>query len=187
MKKNNLPQFINKQIVDMLLQSNQVSAQKVSKDLGWSDDTLRKYLRYENKIPKERREELAKYFNIKYPSKLANYQPTRAIKATYERSLQRQKEKYELRKQKEQSLKETNVDLKSNDIELIKTTLVNLVSEVNKLRQELADFKKENSELKDSIKKLSEQDTTRQAYLVKLLKEMNTTIDQLKLAARFNR
>lgn len=152
MKKNNLPQFINKQIVDMLLQSNQVSAQKVSKDLGWSDDTLRKYLRYENKIPKERREELAKYFNIKYPSKLANYQPTRAIKATYERSLQRQKEKYELRKQKEQSLKETNVDLKSNDIELIKTTLVNLVSEVINYAKNLLILKKKIRNLKIALK-----------------------------------
>ena len=57
---------------------------------------------------KERREELAKYFNIKYPSKLANYQPTKAIRATYERYSNQRKKRYELRKQKENENEKTD-------------------------------------------------------------------------------
>ena len=101
MNKKNKPEFINKQIVEMLLQSNQVSAQKVSIDLGWSPDMLNKYLRYELKISVDKRAALAKYFNIKYPSKLANYQPTKAIKATHERYSKQKAKQYELKKQKE--------------------------------------------------------------------------------------
>ena len=69
----------------------------------------------------------------------------------------------------------------------MKNSLVNIITELNKERQENAELKREVSELKDFIKKLSEQEATRQGYTVKLLKDINSSLEQLKLAARFNR
>ena len=198
MKENNLPQFINKQIVEMLLQSNQVSTQKVSLDLGWSADTLGKYMRYENKISPEKREELAKYFNIKYPSKLANYQPTKAIKATYERYCNQRTKLYELRKQKEN---EDVVTVDRSEWETVKTLLINFANSNNattqgieKLDNRFDNLDEKNSELMNCIKKVDEKADTRQGYNVKLIKDLSQEIiqlkqevSQLKLAAKYNR
>lgn len=198
MKENNLPQFINKQIVEMLLQSNQVSAQKVSLDLGWSANTLGKYMRYENKISPEKREELAKYFNIKYPSELANYQPTKAIKATYERYCNQRTKPYDLRKQKEN---EDVVTVDRSEWETVKTLLINFANSNNTTiqRVEGLDNRFDNlneriSDLMDCVKKVDEKADTRQGYNVKLIKDLSQEViqlkqevSQLKLAARYNR
>lgn len=193
MEKNNMPLFINKQIVSMLLQSNQVSAQKVSLDLGWGADVLGKYLRYENKIPKERREELAKYFNIKYPSKLANYQPTKAIRATYERYSNQRKKRYELRKQKENE-NEDVVTVDRHEWETAKMLLSNsansnnaTVQKIEELDEKIDNLDEKFSYLINIVKKLDEKSDTRQGYNVKLLKDINHEINCLKLAARYNR
>lgn len=198
MKENNLPQFINKQIVEMLLQSNQVSAQKVSLDLGWSANTLGKYMRYENKISPEKREELAKYFNIKYPSKLANYQPTKAIKATYERYCNQRTKLYDLRKQKEN---EDVVTVDRSEWETVKTLLINFANSNNATTQGIGELDnrfdnlgEKISDLMDCVKKVDEKADTRQGYNVKLIKDLSQEIiqlkqevSQLKLAAKYNR
>ena len=191
MEKNNMSLFINKQIVSMLLQSNQVSAQKVSLDLGWGADALGKYLRYENKIPKERREELAKYFNIKYPSKLANYQPTKAIRATYERYSNQRTKRYELRKQKEN---EDVVTVDRHEWETAKMLLSNsansnnaTIQKIEELDEKIDNLDEKFSYLINIVKKLDEKSDTRQGYNVKLLKDINHEINRLKLAARYNR
>lgn len=191
MRTKNLPQFINKQIVEMLLQSNQVSAQKVSMDLGWGADTLGKYLRYENKISKERREELAKYFNIKFPSKLANYQPTKAIKAAYEQYSKQRAKQYELKKQEENK---DVVTVDRNEWELVKTLLTNsanlsntIIQKQNKLDKKIDALDEKVSEVMNCIKESDEKANTRQMYNVKLIKDLNQEISQLKSAARFNR
>ena len=193
MEKNNIPLFINKQIVSMLLQSNQVSAQKVSLDLGWGADALGKYLRYENKIPKERREELAKYFNIKYPSKLANYQPTKAIRATYERYSNQRTKRYELRKQNENE-NENVVTVDRHEWETAKMLLSNsansnnaTVQKIEELDEKIDNLDEKFSYLINIVKKLDEKPDTRQGYNVKLLKDINHEINRLKLAARYNR
>ena len=193
MEKNNIPLFINKQIVSMLLQSNQVSAQKVSLDLGWGADALGKYLRYENKIPKERREELAKYFNIKYPSKLANYQPTKAIRATYERYSNQRTKRYELRKQNENE-NENVVTVDRHEWETVKMLLSNsansnnaTVQKIEELDEKIDNLDEKFSYLINIVKKLDEKSDTRQGYNVKLLKDINHEINRLKLAARYNR
>ena len=193
MEKNNIPLFINKQIVSMLLQSNQVSAQKVSLDLGWGADALGKYLRYENKIPKERREELAKYFNIKYPSKLANYQPTKAIRATYERYSNQRTKRYELRKQNENE-NENVVTVDRHEWETAKMLLSNFansnnatVQKIEELDEKIDNLDEKFSYLINIVKKLDEKSDTRQGYNVKLLKDINHEINRLKLAARYNR
>lgn len=193
MEKNNIPLFINKQIVSMLLQSNQVSAQKVSLDLGWGADALGKYLRYENKIPKERREELAKYFNIKYPSKLANYQPTKAIRATYERYSNQRTKRYELRKQNENE-NENVVTVDRHEWETAKMLLSNsansnnaTVQKIEELDEKIDNLDEKFSYLINIVKKLDEKSDTRQGYNVKLLKDINHEINRLKLAARYNR
>lgn len=195
MEKNNMPLFINKQIVSMLLQSNQVSAQNVSLDLGWGADALGKYLRYENKIPKERREELAKYFNIKYPSKLANYQPTKAIRATYERYSNQRTKRYELRKQKEnENENEDVVTVDRHEWETAKMLLSNsansnnaTVQKIEELDEKIDNLDEKFSYLINIVKKLGEKSDTRQGYNVKLLKDINHEINRLKLAARYNR
>ena len=191
MNKTDIPLFINKQIVSMLLQSNQVSAQKVSLDLGWGADALGKYLRYENKIPKERREELAKYFNIKYPSKLANYQPTKAIRATYERYSNQRTKRYELRKQKEN---EDVVTVDRHEWETAKMLLSNsansnnaTIQKIEELDEKIDNLDEKFSYLINIVKKLDEKSDTRQGYNVKLLKDINHEINRLKLAARYNR
>ena len=191
MEKNSMPLFINKQIVSMLLQSNQVSAQKVSLDLGWGADALGKYLRYENKIPKERRKELAKYFNIKYPSKLANYQPTKAIRATYERYSNQRTKRYELRKQNEN---EDVVTVDRHEWETAKMLLSNsansnnaTVQKIEELDEKIDNLDEKFSYLINIVKKLDEKSDTRQGYNVKLLKDINHEINRLKLAARYNR
>lgn len=193
MEKNNIPLFINKQIVSMLLQSNQVSAQNVSLDLGWGADALGKYLRYENKIPKERREELAKYFNIKYPSKLANYQPTKAIRATYERYSNQRTKRYELRKQNENE-NENVVTVDRHEWETAKMLLSNsansnnaTVQKIEELDEKIDNLDEKFSYLINIVKKLDEKSDTRQGYNVKLLKDINHEINRLKLAARYNR
>lgn len=193
MEKNNIPLFINKQIVSMLLQSNQVSAQKVSLDLGWGADALGKYLRYENKIPKERREELAKYFNIKYPSKLTNYQPTKAIRATYERYSNQRTKRYELRKQNENE-NENVVTVDRHEWETAKMLLSNsansnnaTVQKIEELDEKIDNLDEKFSYLINIVKKLDEKSDTRQGYNVKLLKDINHEINRLKLAARYNR
>ena len=193
MEKNNIPLFINKQIVSMLLQSNQVSAQKASLDLGWGADALGKYLRYENKIPKERREELAKYFNIKYPSKLANYQPTKAIRATYERYSNQRTKRYELRKQNENE-NENVVTVDRHEWETAKMLLSNsansnnaTVQKIEELDEKIDNLDEKFSYLINIVKKLAEKSDTRQGYNVKLLKDINHEINRLKLAARYNR
>lgn len=193
MEKNNIPLFINKQIVSMLLQSNQVSAQKASLDLGWGADALGKYLRYENKIPKERREELAKYFNIKYPSKLANYQPTKAIRATYERYSNQRTKRYELRKQNENE-NENVVTVDRHEWETAKMLLSNsansnnaTVQKIEELDEKIDNLDEKFSYLINIVKKLDEKSDTRQGYNVKLLKDINHEINRLKLAARYNR
>lgn len=190
-----MPLFINKQIVSMLLQSNQVSAQNVSLDLGWGADALGKYLRYENKIPKERREELAKYFNIKYPSKLANYQPTKAIRATYERYSNQRTKRYELRKQKEnENENEDVVTVDRHEWETAKMLLSNsansnnaTVQKIEELDEKVDNLDEKFSYLINIVKKLGEKSDTRQGYNVKLLKDINHEINRLKLAARYNR
>lgn len=202
MEKNNIPLFINKQIVSMLLQSNQVSAQKVSLDLGWGADALGKYLRYENKIPKERREELAKYFNIKYPSKLANYQPTKAIKATYERYSNQRTKRYELRKQKENENEDEDVvTVDKHEWETVKTLLINFansnnttIQRVEGLDNRFDNLEERISDLMNCVKKVEEKADTRQGYNVKLIKDLSQEViqlkqevSQLKLAARYNR
>ena len=191
MNKKNKPEFINKQIVDMLLQSNQVSAQKVSIDLGWSPDMLNKYLRYELKISVDKRAALAKYFNIKYPSKLANYQPTKAIKATYERYSKQKAKQYELKKQKENK---DAVIVDRNEWENAKKLLINFANTNNTVIQKFDELDKKCdkldrkiSDLMNCIKEVDVKADTRQTYNVKLIKDLNQEISQLKLAARFNR
>ena len=191
MNKKNKPEFINKQIVEMLLQSNQVSAQKVSIDLGWSPDTLNKYLRYELRISVDKRTALAKYFNIKYPSKLANYQPTKAIKATYERYSKQKAKQYELKKQKENK---DAVIVDRNEWEVAKKLLINFANTNNTVIQKFDELDKKCdkldrkiSDLMNCIKEVDVKADTRQMYNVKLIKDLNQEISQLKLAARFNR
>lgn len=191
MNKKNKPEFINKQIVEMLLQSNQVSAQKVSIDLGWSPDMLNKYLRYELRISVDKRAALAKYFNIKYPSKLANYQPTKAIKATYERYSKQKAKQYELKKQKENK---DAVIVDRNEWETAKKLLINLANTNNTVIQKFDELDKKCdkldrkiSDLMNCIKEVDVKADTRQMYNVKLIKDLNQEISQLKLAARFNR
>ena len=191
MNKKNKPEFINKQIVEMLLQSNQVSAQKVSIDLGWSPDMLNKYLRYELKISVDKRAALAKYFNIKYPSKLANYQPKKAIKATHERYRQQKAKQYELKKQKENK---DAVIVDRNEWETAKKLLINFANTNNTAIQKIDELDKKCdkldrkiSDLMNCIKEVDVKADTRQMYNVKLIKDLNQEISQLKLAARFNR
>ena len=191
MNKKNKPEFINKQIVEMLLQSNQVSAQKVSTDLGWSPDMLSKYLRYELRISVDKRTALAKYFNIKYPSKLANYQPTKAIKATYERYSKQKAKQYELKKQKENK---DAVIVDRNEWEVAKKLLINFANTNNTVIQKFDELDKKCdkldrkiSDLMNCIKEVDVKADTRQMYNVKLIKDLNQEISQLKLAARFNR
>lgn len=191
MNKKNKPEFINKQIVEMLLQSNQVSAQKVSIDLGWSPDMLNKYLRYELRISVDKRAALAKYFNIKYPSKLANYQPTKAIKATYERYSKQKAKQYELKKQKENK---DAVIVDRNEWETAKKLLINFANTNNTVIQKFDELDKKCdkldrkiSDLMNCIKEVDVKADTRQMYDVKLIKDLNQEISQLKLAARFNR
>ena len=191
MNKKNKPEFINKQIVEMLLQSNQVSAQKVSIDLGWSPDMLSKYLRYELRISVDKRTALAKYFNIKYPSKLANYQPTKAIKATYERYSKQKAKQYELKKQKENK---DAVIVDRNEWEVAKKLLINFANTNNTVIQKFDELDKKCdkldrkiSDLMNCIKEVDVKADTRQMYNVKLIKDLNQEISQLKLAARFNR
>lgn len=191
MNKKNKPEFINKQIVEMLLQSNQVSAQKVSIDLGWSPDMLNKYLRYELRISVDKRAALAKYFNIKYPSKLANYQPTKAIKATYERYSKQKAKQYELKKQKENK---DAVIVDRNEWETAKKLLINFANTNNTVIQKFDELDKKCdkldrkiSDLMNCIKEVDVKADTRQMYNVKLIKDLNQEISQLKLAARFNR
>lgn len=198
MKKADIPQFINKQSVEMLLQSNRVTAQRVSLDLGWGADTLGKYMRYENKIPKERRAALAKYFNINHPSKLANYQPTKAIRAAYERYSDHRAEQYELKKQEETK---DVVTVDKHEWETVKTLLINFANSNNTTNQRVEglDNRFDNlderiSDLMDCVKKVDEKADTRQGYNVKLIKDLSQEviqlkqeISQLKLAARYNR
>ena len=198
MKKTDIPQFINKQSVEILLQSNRVTAKRVSLDLGWGADTLGKYMRYESKIPKERREELAKYFNIKYPSKLANYQPTKAIRAAYERYSNHRIEQYELKKQEETK---DAVTVDKHEWETVKTLLINFANSNNTTiqRVEGLDNRFDNlderiSDLMNCFKKVEEKADTRQGYNVKLIKDLSQEViqlkqevSQLKLAARYNR
>ena len=67
--------YINTKFVEQLLDSLGISQSKVSLDLNWGRDTLRKYCTYRALISKEKREELANYFHCN-PSKLINYYPT---------------------------------------------------------------------------------------------------------------
>lgn len=175
----------------MLLQSNQVSAQKVSIDLGWSPDMLNKYLRYELKISVDKRAALAKYFNIKYPSKLANYQPTKAIKATHERYSKQKAKQYELKKQKENK---DAVIVDRNEWETAKKLLINFANTNNTVIQKIDELDKKCdkldgkiSDLMNCIKEVDVKADTRQMYNVKLIKDLNQEVSQLKLAARFNR
>lgn len=198
MNKNDIPQFINKQSVEMLLQSNRVTAKRVSLDLGWGTDGLGKYMRYESKIPKERRVALAKYFNISQPSKLANYQPTKAIRATYERYSDKRIERYELKKQEETK---DVVTVDKQEWETVKTLLINSVNSNNTTiqRVEGIDNRIDNlderiSDLINCVKKIDEKADTRQGYNVKLIKDLSQEViqlkqevAQLKLAARYNR
>lgn len=198
MKKTDTPQFINKQSVEMLLQSNLVTAKRVSLDLGWSADALGKYMRYESKIPKERREELAKYFNIKHPSKLANYQPTKAIRAAYERYSDHRIEQYELKKQEETK---DVVIVDKHEWETVKTLLINFANSNNTTiqRVEGLDNRFDNlderiSDLMNCVRKVDEKADTRQGYNVKLIKDLSQEViqlkqevSQLKLAAKYNR
>lgn len=198
MNKTNIPQFINKQSVEMLLQSNRVTAKRVSLDLGWGTDGLGKYMRYESKIPKERRVALAKYFNISQPSKLANYQPTKAIRATYERYRDHRKERYELNKQEETP---DVVTVDKHEWETVKTLLINSVNSNNTTiqRVEGVDNRIDNlderiSDLINCVKKIDKRADTRQGYNVKLIKDLSQEViqlkqevAQLKLAARYNR
>lgn len=198
MNKTDIPQFINKQSVEMLLQSNRVTAKRVSLDLGWGTDGLGKYMRYESKIPKERRVALAKYFNISQPSKLANYQPTKAIRATYERYSDKRIERYELKKQEETK---DVVTVDKQEWETVKTLLINSVSSNNTTiqRVEGVDNRIDNlderiSDLINCVKKIDEKADTRQGYNVKMIKDLSQEViqlkqevAQLKLAARYNR
>lgn len=198
MNKTDIPQFINKQSVEMLLQSNRVTAKRVSLDLGWGADGLGKYMRYESKIPKERRVALAKYFNISQPSKLANYQPTKAIRATYERYSDNRIERYELKKQEETK---DVVTVDKQEWETVKTLLINSVNSNNTTiqRVEGVDNRINNlderiSDLINCVKKIGEKADTRQGYNVKLIKDLSQEVAQLKqevaqlkLAARYNR
>ena len=198
MNKTDIPQFINKQSVEMLLQSNRVTAKRVSLDLGWGADALGKYMRYEDKIPKERRIELAKYFNINHPSKLANQQPTKAIRAAYERYSDHRIEQYELKKQEETK---DAVTVDKHEWETVKTLLINFANSNNTTiqRVEGLDNRFDNlderiSDLMNYFKKAEEKADTRQGYNVKLIKDLSQEViqlkqevSQLKLAARYNR
>lgn len=198
MNKNDIPQFINKQSVEMLLQSNRVTAKRVSLDLGWGADGLGKYMRYESKIPKERRVALAKYFNISQPSKLANYQPTKAIRATYERYSDHRIERYESKKQEETK---DVVTVDKQEWETFKTLLINFANSNNATAQGIGELDNRFDNLDGKIldlmsyvKKIDEKADTRQGYNVKLIKDLSQEViqlkqevAQLKLAARYNR
>lgn len=198
MNKTDIPQFINKQSVEMLLQSNRVTAKRVSLDLGWGADGLGKYMRYEDKIPKERRVALAKYFNINQPSKLANYQPTKTIRAAYERYRDHRRERYELKKQEETP---DVVTVDKHEWETVKTLLINFANSNNATAQEIGELDNRFDNLDEKfldlmscVKKVDEKADTRQGYNVKLIKDLSQEViqlkqevAQLKLAARYNR
>ena len=186
MKRRRQPEFINKRQINSLLKALNCSASELSTALGWGRDTLPKYLRYQNKISKDKIDELADYFG-QNPSSFIDYRPTLKIQkdyAKYQRERE-QRERTDIPKNLEAS--KIVAGISKNDFELTKNSLVNIITELNKERQENAELKREVSELKDFIKKLSEQEATRQGYTVKLLKDINSSLEQLKLAARFNR
>lgn len=67
--------YINAKFVSQLIKQLGVSQAKVSIDLNWGRDTLRKYCTYRSLISREKRQELANYFHCS-ESKLINYNPT---------------------------------------------------------------------------------------------------------------
>ena len=76
----NSPQtYINKRNVDRYLDVLNLNPSRVSTDLGWAKDTLRKYLTYRSLISKEKRKQLANYFHCS-ESIIINYFPTEDIK-----------------------------------------------------------------------------------------------------------
>lgn len=76
----NSPQtYINKRNVDRYLDVLNLNPSRVSTDLGWAKDTLRKYLTYRSLISKEKRKQLADYFHCS-ESIIINYFPTEDIK-----------------------------------------------------------------------------------------------------------
>lgn len=118
-----------------------------------------------------------------------DYRPTLDIQKKYKK-YQRERERRERTGAKKDLASyetETIKSLSKNDFELLKTSIVNVVTELNKERQENTELRREVSELKEFIKKLAEQEATRQGYTVKILKDINSNLEQLKLAARFNR
>lgn len=188
MNRRKQPEFINKKQVDGLLKLQNSSAKDVSVALGWGSDTLPKYLRYQNKISQDKIDELADYFG-QQPSSFIDYRPTLDIQKKYKK-YQRDRERRERTGAKKDLVSyetETIKSLSKNDFELLKTSIVNVVTELNKERQENTELRREVSELKEFIKKLAEQEATRQGYTVKILKDINSNLEQLKLAVRFNR
>ena len=120
-----------------LLDSLGISQSKVSLDLNWGRDTLRKYCTYRSLISKEKREELANYFHCS-PSKLINYYPTAdMIKTHHDLNINHNS----IRSSNDQStIINNNVSAKDYSTELLLEKISSLEKSIKLLTNEQKEF-----------------------------------------------
>ena len=129
--------YINTKFVKQLLDSLGISQSKVSLDLNWGRDTLRKYCTYRALISKEKREELSNYFHCN-PSKLINYYPTAdMIKAHHDLNINHNR----IRSSNDQStIINNNVSAKDYSTELLLEKISSLEKSIKLLTNEQKEF-----------------------------------------------
>ena len=157
--------YINAKFIKQLLDSLGISQSKVSLDLNWGRDTLRKYCTYRALISKEKREELANYFHCN-PSKLINYHPTAdMIKAHHDLNVNHNS----IKASNDQStVIKNNVSTKDYSTEL----LLEKISSLEKSIKLLANEQKEFMEFfKTKFQQSDERSNEQQLFNLNQLKE----------------
>lgn len=159
----NSPQtYINKRNVDHFLDVLNLNPSRVSTDLGWAKDTLRKYLTYRSLISKEKRKQLADYFHCS-ESIIINYFPTEDIK-----------EKHKVlninHNSNKQSISINNKVETHNDYssELILEKIKSQEKTIELLRKEIKDFKQF---MKKEFQKSSDNSNKQQLYILNELRK----------------
>lgn len=159
----NSPQtYINKRNVDHYLDVLNLNPSRVSTDLGWAKDTLRKYLTYRSLISKEKRKQLADYFHCS-ESIIINYFPTEDMK-----------EKHKVlninHNSNRQAVLIQNNTENHNDYssELILEKIKSQEKTIELLRKEIEDFKQF---MKTEFQKTNDNVNKKQLYILNELKK----------------
>lgn len=159
--------YINTKFVEQLLDSLGISQSKVSLDLNWGRDTLRKYCTYRSLISKEKREELANYFHCN-PSKLINYYPTAdMIKTHHDLNINHNS----IRSSNDQStIINNDVSAKDYSTELLLEKISSLEKSIKLLTNEQKEF---IEFFKTKFQQSDERSSKQQLYILNQLKEKN--------------